>query len=61
VNSFKVNITDVEETERVFKVIAKYLGEVDVLVNNAASLRRRPFSMDHVKDWWRVIEINLKG
>jgi 3-oxoacyl-[acyl-carrier protein] reductase len=59
--SFKVDITDVDETERVFKEIVKELGEVDVLVNNAASLRRRPFSMDNVEDWWRVVEINLKG
>jgi 3-oxoacyl-[acyl-carrier protein] reductase len=59
--SFKADITDVDETERVFKEIVKDLGEVDVLVNNAASLRRRPFSMDNVKDWWRVIEVNLKG
>src|SRR5579871_2419672 len=59
--SFKVDITDVPETEKVFKEIVGGLGEIDILVNNAAMLRRRPFAMDNVEDWWRVVEVNLKG
>jgi NAD(P)-dependent dehydrogenase (short-subunit alcohol dehydrogenase family) len=59
--SWKVDITDEKETERVFKEIVKELGEVDVLVNNAATQRRRPYAMDNVVDWWRVVEINFKG
>ena len=59
--SYKVDITDVPETERVFKEVVLQLGEVDILVNNAAMQRRRPFTMDAVEDWWRVVEVNLKG
>ena len=59
--SWKVDLTDVPQTERVFKEIVKELGVVDVLVNNAAMQRRRPFAMDTVDQWWRVVEVNLKG
>jgi NAD(P)-dependent dehydrogenase (short-subunit alcohol dehydrogenase family) len=59
--SFKLDITDVPETAKVFKEIVKELGEVDILVNNAGMQRRRPFAMDNVEDWWRVVEVNLKG
>lgn len=61
VHSFKLDITDVPETEKVFKEIVKQLGEVNILVNNAGMQRRRPFAMDKVEDWWRVVEVNLKG
>lgn len=60
-SSWKVDITDEKDTERVFREIVEEMGDVDVLVNNAATQRRRPFAMDNVVDWWRVIEINLKG
>ena len=59
--SFKVDITDVDATEEAFKGIVSQLGEVDILVNNAAMQRRRPFAMDTVQEWWRVVEVNLKG
>src|SRR5271170_5332131 len=59
--SFQLDITDVPETEKVFKKIVEELGEVGVLVNNAGMQRRRPFSMENVADWWRVVEVNLKG
>jgi len=59
--SFKVDITDVDATEEAFKEIVSQLGEVDILVNNAAMQRRRPFAMDTVQEWWRVVEVNLKG
>src|SRR5579859_3422251 len=55
VGSWKVDITDEMETEKVFKEIVKEMGGVDILVNNAASQRRRPYAMDNVKDWWRVL------
>ena len=61
VGSWKVDITDEKETERVFGEIVAEMGQVDVLVNNAATQRRRPYAMDNVVDWWRVLEINLKG
>ena len=59
--SWKVDVTDERETKRVFEEIVREMGEVDVLVNNAATQRRRPYAMDNVVDWWRVVEINLKG
>jgi NADP-dependent 3-hydroxy acid dehydrogenase YdfG len=59
--SLKLDITDVPETQKVFVEIVKELGEIDVLVNNAGMQRRRPFAMDNVEDWWRVVEVNLKG
>jgi 2-dehydro-3-deoxy-D-gluconate 5-dehydrogenase len=59
--SYKIDITDVSETKRVFKEIVQELGEIDILVNNAGMQRRRPFDMDTVEDWWRVVEVNLKG
>jgi NADP-dependent 3-hydroxy acid dehydrogenase YdfG len=59
--SWKVDVTNEKETKRVFEEIVREMGEVDVLVNNAATQRRRPYAMDNVVDWWRVVEINLKG
>jgi 2-dehydro-3-deoxy-D-gluconate 5-dehydrogenase len=59
--SYKSDITNIGETEKVFTQIVKDLGEVDILVNNAAMQRRRPFSMETVENWWRVLEVNVKG
>lgn len=41
--------------------IEKKLGEIDVLVNNAGTNRRRPFHMMTFDQFWKVIEVNFKA
>lgn len=57
--------TDVANPEAVTRSFAKLehsLGPIDLLVNNAAVLGPLgPFSDTDPKEWWHVLEINLRG
>ena len=47
-------------TELVKKVISKF-GIIDILVNNAAIVIRKPAEEIIEKDWDRIMDTNLKG
>jgi len=50
------DVTDRAAVERVFG------GDVDLLVNNAGLLGPRgPLAETHADEWWRVVEVNLRG
>ena len=53
--------TDQNAIELAVAMVQRELGPIDVLVNNAAVLRLKPFVLGSMDDWWKVIEINLKG
>ena len=60
--AFAVNVTDTSGVHRAIEEIEAALGPVDVLVNNAGQLGRiGPFVECDPEDWWRVLDVNLRG
>src|SRR5579872_2676959 len=56
--AFAANVTDAESVGEVFRKI----GAVDVLVNNAGVLGPiGPFAETDFDDWWRTIDVNVRG
>lgn len=56
--TFVVDVTDASTVRQAFDDIAN----VDILVNNAAVLGPiRPFWETHFDDWWRAMEVNVRG
>ena len=53
------DITDESAVERAFKDIAQRFGRLDIVVNNAAIIVRKPFLELTRDDWQKVIDIDL--
>ncbi|HJU24958.1 MAG TPA: SDR family oxidoreductase [Casimicrobiaceae bacterium] len=53
------DVTDTEAVARAFDEIVERFGCLDVLVNNAAIIVRKPFLELSLEDWKRVIDIDL--
>ena len=55
------DVTDAAAGEAM-KAVERELGPVDILVNNAAALKPfGPFWETSVDEWWRTMEVNLRG
>ncbi|MBA7508669.1 3-oxoacyl-[acyl-carrier-protein] reductase FabG [subsurface metagenome] len=61
VNFFKVDITDEKGVEQSIKKIIEAEGRIDILVNNAGITRDNLVLRMSLKDWKKVIDINLTG
>jgi NAD(P)-dependent dehydrogenase (short-subunit alcohol dehydrogenase family) len=60
--AFAVDVTDTSGVHRAMEEIEATLGPVDVLVNNAGQLGRiGPFVESDPGEWWRVLDVNLRG
>jgi NAD(P)-dependent dehydrogenase (short-subunit alcohol dehydrogenase family) len=60
--AFAVDVTDTSGVLRAMEKIEAALGSVDVLVNNAGRLGPiGPFVDSEPGDWWRVLDVNLRG
>jgi NAD(P)-dependent dehydrogenase (short-subunit alcohol dehydrogenase family) len=60
--AFTADVTDERAVDNVFAEIEQSLGAVDLLVNNAGIAGPiGPFAQSRVEDWWRTIEVNLRG
>lgn len=56
------DVTDQTATERFCTDTLKAFGQVDVLVNNAGGmLETNTIAESDIEQWWRTIEVNLKG
>lgn len=55
------DVTDREQVEGAFDEIARSLGPVDLLVNNAGRGSGGPIWEIDPDEWWRDIEVNLRG
>ncbi|WP_428268519.1 SDR family NAD(P)-dependent oxidoreductase [Haliangium sp.] len=56
------DVTDRDAVERATERIEHTLGPIDLLVNNAGVRGTRgDFWQNSPDDWWRVVEINLRG
>jgi gluconate 5-dehydrogenase len=53
------DITDEDAVERAFKDIMQRFGRLDIVVNNAAIIVRKPFLELTRDDWQKVIDIDL--
>jgi 3-oxoacyl-[acyl-carrier protein] reductase len=59
--SVPVDISDFSEVERLVDAAIARFGKIDILVNNAAIIRRGSF-VDHSRDDWdRVLKVNIGG
>jgi NAD(P)-dependent dehydrogenase (short-subunit alcohol dehydrogenase family) len=60
--AFTADVTDAVAIDQTFSEVARSLGPVDLLVNNAGVIGPlRPFVQSTVADWWRTIEVDLLG
>src|SRR5436305_3014375 len=60
--AFAVDVTDASCVPRTTEKIEAALGPVDVLVNNAGQLGRvGPFVGSEPAEWWRVLDVNVRG
>jgi len=60
--AFCADVTDADAVAAAFGTIEQALGPVDLLVNNAGMLGLLgPFVQSGVEDWWRTMDVNLRG
>lgn len=58
---FTANLAKREETKRLIPSVVEAFGRIDILVNNAATIRRAP-AAQHPDDMWdELIEVNLSS
>ena len=60
VQPFAYDLTQ-DSLEPLIERIIHFLGSVDILINNAGDLVNKPFSETDVRDFNRVMDINLKA
>jgi NAD(P)-dependent dehydrogenase (short-subunit alcohol dehydrogenase family) len=60
--AFPADVTDAGAVSNALADIEQSVGPVDLLVNNAGILGPLgPFAQSPIEDWWRTIEVNLRG
>lgn len=59
--AYVLDITDVNETERIAKIVIKKYGRIDILINNAGITRDAIISKMTFSQWQQVIDVNLTG
>jgi glucose 1-dehydrogenase len=57
----EADISREEQVQKMLEKMYKEFGAIDILVNNAGMQRDAPFAEMTLKDWQRVIEVNLTG
>lgn len=56
-----LDVTDFQAVERTFNEVAKEMGQIDCLVNNAGITRDKLLLRMTEDDWDQVMRVNLKG
>ncbi len=59
--AIRVDVSDSKEVNRMAQSVLKKFKRVDILVNNAAIIRRGSIEDLKEDDWDRVMDVNLKG
>ncbi|KAF3020174.1 hypothetical protein E8E14_010133 [Neopestalotiopsis sp. 37M] len=49
------------DTERLVQTTTELLGPIDILICNAGTNTFMPFHLTDSSEWWRQIEVNVKG
>ncbi len=55
------DVSEVSFCEHVYRQTQERFGQADILVNSAGTITRAPFEELELKDWHRVIDVNLHG
>ncbi|HET9284318.1 MAG TPA: SDR family oxidoreductase [Candidatus Angelobacter sp.] len=56
------DVSSAEAVHKAFQGIEQSLGPVDLLVNNAAAIKPfGPFWETDMEEWWRTMEVNVRG
>jgi 3-oxoacyl-[acyl-carrier protein] reductase len=59
--AIQVDVSDSKEVNRMVELVLKKFNRVDILVNNAAIIKRGSIDDLTEEDWDRVMDVNLKG
>lgn len=57
----EADVSQSNECDRLFKTVLKKYGTVDILINNAGTMRNRPITEMKDEDWDEIIRVNLKS
>lgn len=55
------DVSNEADVEQMLAAVGQHFGRLDVLVNNAGILRRRPILEETVDGWEQIMAINLRG
>lgn len=58
---FAVDVTDEKAVSEAFETTERELGTLDVVIANAGTSTMRPLTFAPMDDWWRIMEVNVKG
>ncbi len=56
-----VDVTKHDQVKALVAAAVDRFGQIDVMINNAGFMPVAPLDADHVADWDRCIDINIKG
>ncbi len=59
--AFALDVAEQPAVEHTVSETTRQLGPIDLLINNAAMTGKADQGWDLADDWWRVIEVNLRG
>jgi NAD(P)-dependent dehydrogenase (short-subunit alcohol dehydrogenase family) len=57
----KTDVADPASMEHLHNLVQESLGDVDILVNNAAAFTTKPILEHTVEEWDRIFAVNLRG
>jgi NADP-dependent 3-hydroxy acid dehydrogenase YdfG len=58
---FAIDATDEKAVYEAVSSTEQVLGPVDIVIPNAGIGAQRPFSFTPMEEWWKVMEVNVKG
>ncbi|MEN1967898.1 SDR family NAD(P)-dependent oxidoreductase [Lentibacillus sp. N15] len=58
---FKADVSQSSECDSLFKTVLEKYGTVDILINNAGTMRNKPITDMGDEDWDDVLRVNLKS
>ena len=58
---FAIDACDSSALASCVATVEKEWGKIDVLIPNAGTNSFRPFVYTPFEEWWRIMEVNLKG
>jgi len=59
--ALKVDVSSKKDVENMVRTVMERFGRIDILVNNAGIQTEKPFVDLSVKEWKRVLDVNLTG
>ena len=59
--SFHADVSDIEQVDKMCRLIESHFGTIDILVNNAGISQQKLFTDITYDEWIRMINVNLTG